>query len=97
MQQNVGELHVAMDDIQGPDILDALHNLLDDDTRLFLADVTAGFQEDAKIESIGVLLHHVNVGSCLDGLVESDGVRRAHHAVNFDLLVDAIKIFLGDV
>lgn len=64
-----------MDDIQSPHIFDTLHDLLDNDASLFLADVTTSFQEDAKIKSISILLHHVNVGSCLDGLVKSDCVR----------------------
>ena len=75
VQQDIRELHVAMDDVECPHILDALHHLFDDDTGLFLADVPTSFQKDSKIESISVLLHHVDVGSCFDSLMQSNCVR----------------------
>lgn len=58
-----------MDDIERPDIFDALHDLFHDDTRFFLAYVASGFEQHAEIEPIRILLHHVDIGACLNRLM----------------------------
>ena len=83
-----------MDDIEGPDVLDATDDLLHDEASFFLLDVLTDFQEDAQIVAIRILLHHVDVRACFDSLVKAHGMLRTYHAVNAHLLMDAVKIVL---
>ena len=61
MKQDIGQLHISMDDVESPDVLDALHNLLHDHPRLLLANVTSAFEQDSQVVAIRVLLHHVDI------------------------------------
>ena len=61
MKQDVCKLHVTVDNLQCPDIPDARNDLPDNDSGLLLLDVPLGFQQNSKIHTISVLLHHVDV------------------------------------
>ena len=69
VQQDVGELHVTMDDAKTPHICDTLHELMDNDTSLLLFDVLTNLEQYTQIESVGILLHHVDVLACLNRLM----------------------------
>ena len=86
-----------MNDIERPDIFDSAHNLIDNYPCLLLPNVLFNFQQDAKIVPISILLHHVNIGACLDRLMKPDRVLASHHAMDAYLLVNAVKVVLADV
>ena len=86
-----------MDDVESPDVFDALHNLSDDDAGLLLADLTTSFQKDTQIVAVCVFLHHVDVRACFNSLMEANSMGTAHHAMYFDLLMDAVQVLLRDV
>ena len=83
-----------MNDIEGPDIFDTLHNLSDDDASFFLTNLASSFKEYAQVIAVCVLLHHINVGASLDSLMQANGVRATNHAMNLDFFVDAVQVLL---
>ena len=49
MQQDVGELHVSVDNAKTLDIFEPLHDLLENAPSFFLKDLTAEFQENSQV------------------------------------------------
>ena len=54
-------------------------------------------KQHSQVISICILLHHVNVLTCFDGLVESNRVFTLNHSVNSHLFVDTVKVFFADI
>ena len=50
-----------MNNIEGPDVLDTLHNLPNNNSGLFLSNFTTRFKQDAEIVAVCILLHHIDV------------------------------------
>ena len=86
-----------MDDSQLPNIFGPLNDLLHDDSSLGLTYVAAHLEQHSQVIPICVLLHHVNIGACFDGLMKADGMRTPYHPVNLYLLVDTIEVVLADI
>ena len=82
-----------MDNAKGPDVMIAQHDLFHDHPGLVLTDFTAQLEEDTEVVPIAIILHHIDVGASLDGLVKADGVRASDHAMDPHLLMDTIKFF----
>ena len=64
-----------MDNTQGPNITDPLHNLFENQSGLLLCYgcyVCSDFQKYAQIIAIRIFLHHVDIRSGLDSLVQSN-------------------------
>ena len=97
MEKNISKLHVSMNDTQVPYILDSNDQLTQDYTSLFLLDLLSNFEKNAQVVTICILLHHVDVLTCFDGLMKSDRVITFYHAMNLYLFVNTIQIFLTDV
>ena len=97
MEQDVGKLHITMNNVESPDVLDALNDLSDDNACLFLANLAPSFEKHAKIITIRIFLHHVDVRACFDSLMETDSVGTTYHTVNLDLFVDTVEVLLRDV
>ena len=97
MKQYVGQFDVTVDDSEGPNIFNAMHHLFDYNSRLFLLDLSTCLQKYSKVEAIGILLHHVDVGAGLDGLVEAYGVSTSYHTMDTYFLVDAGQVLLTDI
>ena len=97
VKQDVGKLHVSVDDAEVPNVFDSDHELAQDNSGLVLFDPLADLEQDAQIVPIRILLHHIDVLTCLDGLVQSDGVLTLDHAVDPDFLMDAVQVLFADV
>ena len=97
MQQNVCQFHVSVYNIEGPHVLDPIDYLLNNDSCLFLFNTLAHFEQDSQVVSIGVFLHHVDIGACFDCLVQSNRMITTYHAVDAYLLMNTVKIILTDI
>jgi len=97
VQQDVGQLHISVNDSQLPDDFNSLDYLVHDLAGFGLGQTLAHLEQHAQIKSIAQLLNHVNVGAGLDGLEETDTVVILDHAVKADLLLDAVHILLANV
>ena len=86
-----------MDNSKLPNISAPLNDLLHDDSSFGLANVAAHLEQYSQVIPICVLLHHVYIGACFDGLVKTDGMRAPYHSVNLYLLVNTIKVVLADI
>ena len=86
-----------MDNAKTLDIFESLHDLLENAPSFFLKDLTAEFQENSQVESVSIVLHHIDIRACLDRLVKTDRVRAAHHSMDFDLLVYAGEVLLAHI
>ena len=86
-----------MHDTQRPYIAIALHYLLQDDACLFLAYAPTDLQQNTQIVPIAIVLHHVNVRTRLDRLVQPHRVRTPDHAMYTHLLMNTIQVVLAHI
>ena len=61
MKQDVGQLHIPMDNSKGPYVTITLDHLFDNNSSFFLSNAAPDFQEHAEVVAITVILHHVDV------------------------------------
>jgi len=83
-----------MHDAERPHVPIALDYLLENDPGFFLSDLPAHFQQNAQVVPIAIVLHHVDIRSSFNRLVQTNRIRTAYHAVNLNLLVDAFEVIL---
>ena len=97
MEQDVSKLHVSVNDVETPNVLDPVHQLSHNKSRLFLTNSLACLEEHAEVESIAIVHQHVNIRARLNSLIQLDRVWAVHEGVDTNLFLDALHIFRGDV
>ena len=86
-----------MNDVESPDVFYTLNHLLHYQSCFFLAYVTSALQEHTQVVPICILLHHINIWTCLNGLVQAHGVITSNHTMDLHFFMDTVKIFLANI
>jgi len=60
VKEDVGKFHVSVHDVEVSDIPYTLHELANDDTRLFLRDAASLLHETRQVKAVRVLLYHID-------------------------------------
>ena len=74
-----------------------MDHLAYDETSFILAEVFALPEKHAQVEPVAVVHKHVNVGACLDGLVQFDGMRTVDQSVYPHFFLNALHVFVRNV
>lgn len=61
VEQDVGKLHIPVDDIEPPDIFDPVYQFTHYKSCLLLPDSFTRLEEHAEVESIAVVHEHVDI------------------------------------
>jgi len=72
VEEDIGKLHVSMDDIVRLYIFNTLHELFQDSSCLVLTQVAPLLEEHRKVEAVCILLDHVDLIGRLDRLKVPD-------------------------
>ena len=81
-----------MYDVHLLQVFDTPHQLSQNDSRFILPQCTSLLQQRSKVETVRVLLYHVDLLTRLDCLEVANAVVALHHAMNLDLLKDQLEV-----
>ena len=78
-------------------VLDPLHHLLHDYSRLFLRQIAPLLNQSRQVEAISVLLDHVDLVLCLNRRDVLDAVLTSDHTMDFALLENHLHLVLVEL
>ena len=85
------------DDAQIPHILNSNNKLTQNDSRFLLFNTVSDLEQNTQIKTICIFLHHVDILTCLDCLMQSHRVFTLHNAMDTYFLMDAVQVLLTDI
>ena len=97
VKQDVGELHVTMDDFVLMNVFNTLHQLSHDKPSLVLTQVPPLFEKRCEVKAVCILLNHVDLTGRLDRLVLPNREFAVHQSVDLYLLKYRFYIVIGEV